>query len=158
MKDLGALKMARKARGQSQIALAERSGIQQGNISKYEAGTMPLGIAAAKKLAKALDTDPALLIIHSQKAMMESAMRRNDPAGALLAATSIVKASEELPLQEDDEKALNHLIASVLAFAEKMGTTGASPFYMPYEHDYASPDVRGATGVRAERMIRRTWI
>jgi transcriptional regulator with XRE-family HTH domain len=85
MKDLGALKTARKARGQSQIELAERSGIRQGNISKYEAGTMPLGFAAAKKLAKALDTDPALLIIHNQKAMMESAMKRNDPAGALLA-------------------------------------------------------------------------
>jgi transcriptional regulator with XRE-family HTH domain len=85
MKDLGALKTARKARGQRQIELAERSGIRQGNISKYEAGTMPLGFAAAKKLAKALDTDPALLIIHNQKAMMESAMKRNDPAGALLA-------------------------------------------------------------------------
>src|SRR5215204_4991599 len=154
MKDLGALKTARKARGQSQSELAERSGIRQGNISKYEAGTIPLGIAAAKKLAKALDTDPALLIIHNQKAMMESAMKRNDPAGALLAAKSIVKASEELQLQEDDEKALNHLVASVLAFAEKRGTTGASPFYVPHEHDHVSPDGRSATGIRVERMSR----
>jgi transcriptional regulator with XRE-family HTH domain len=74
-RDRGPLEAARKSKGWSQSELTERSGVQQGNISVYERGNIPLGIAAAKKLGKALDADPALLMIYSQKARLDTARR-----------------------------------------------------------------------------------
>ena len=44
---------------------------------------------------------------------MDAVMQRNDPADALIAAKSIVKASEGLPLTEKNNEALNHVVASV---------------------------------------------
>ena len=48
VKDVGPLAAARKGKGWSQSELADRSGVQQGNISGYEVGTKTLGIAAAR--------------------------------------------------------------------------------------------------------------
>ena len=121
VKDVGPLAAARKGKGWSQSELADRSGVQQGNISGYEAGTKTLGTAAAKKLGKALGANPVLLVIHSQKARLDKAKKRGDAAEAILAVKSIVEASEELPLQEDDERALDHLVDSVVAFANGVG-------------------------------------
>jgi hypothetical protein len=47
-----------------------------------------------------LTANPALLIIHNQKALMEAALKRNDPTDVLIAAKSIVKASEGVPDEE----------------------------------------------------------
>jgi len=52
--DLGPLETARKARGWTQSELAERSGVQQGNISAYERSNIPLGVAPPSGLLKPL--------------------------------------------------------------------------------------------------------
>jgi transcriptional regulator with XRE-family HTH domain len=90
----GPLEAARESKGWSQSELSARSGVQQGNISAYERGSIPLGMAAAKKLGNALDADPTLLVIHSQIARLETAMRNKDVAAALLALKSIVETIE----------------------------------------------------------------
>ena len=120
--DLGPLETARKARGWTQSELAERSGVLQGNISEYELGTKTLGMGAAKRLAKALDGNAALLVIHSRKSQLNATMKRSDPVAAIQACKSIVEASQELPLQEQDEKALSVLVGQVLDFAGKVET------------------------------------
>jgi hypothetical protein len=53
---------------------------------------------------------------------MEAAMKRDDPVAAIQAYKPIVEASQELPLQQDDEQALNALVGQVVDFAEKFGS------------------------------------
>lgn len=55
------LRGARFREGMSQKELAKRSGISQENISRMENGRRPVGDKVAKKLAKVLHIDPALL-------------------------------------------------------------------------------------------------
>ena len=57
-----ALRGARYRERLSQKELAKRSGISQENISRMENGHRPVGDKVAKKLAKVLHIDPALLI------------------------------------------------------------------------------------------------
>jgi ribosome-binding protein aMBF1 (putative translation factor) len=57
-----ALRGARYREGLSQKELARRSGVSQENISRMENGHRPVGDKVAKKLAKVLRIDPALLI------------------------------------------------------------------------------------------------
>ena len=57
-----ALRGARYREGMSQKELAQRSGVSQENISRMENGRRPIGDKVAKKLAKVLHIDPALLI------------------------------------------------------------------------------------------------
>jgi DNA-binding XRE family transcriptional regulator len=55
------LRGMRYREGLSQKTLAKLSGVSQENISKMENGQRHIGKDVAKKLAKALNTDPALL-------------------------------------------------------------------------------------------------
>ena len=150
--DLGPLETARKARGWTQSELAERSGVQQGNISAYERSNIPLGVAAAKRLAKALDANPALLVIHSQQARVEAAMRRGDAIGALNAAKAVVRAPEELPLEDEDEKALSRMVAQVVDFAGSVGTEEDKASY-GYDPDEGRDPV---TGVKVAGKARNS--
>lgn len=58
------LRGLRYREGLSQKALAKLSGISQENISRMENGQRPIGKDVAKKLAKALNTDPDLLLLY----------------------------------------------------------------------------------------------
>jgi DNA-binding XRE family transcriptional regulator len=46
----------------TQVELAERTGIQRRHISEMENGKRPIGKATARKLAKALNIDPRILL------------------------------------------------------------------------------------------------
>lgn len=57
-----ALRGARFREGLTQKDLAKRSGVSQENISKMENGKRGIGEKVARRLAKALDIDPSLLL------------------------------------------------------------------------------------------------
>ena len=57
------LKELRKARGWSQVELAERAGIRQGTISAIEKGeTKGIDFATLEALADVFEVDPAVLL------------------------------------------------------------------------------------------------
>ena len=56
------LKAYRLREDMTQVELARRCGIPQANISAMEAGSRPIGIQTAKKLAKALGCDYRQLV------------------------------------------------------------------------------------------------
>lgn len=58
------LRGARYREGLSQKELGKRTGVSQENISKMENSQRPIGKDVAKKLAKALNIDPDLLLQH----------------------------------------------------------------------------------------------
>jgi transcriptional regulator with XRE-family HTH domain len=61
------VKELRQAKGWRQVDLAERSGIDQGNISKIEQGqTRGVDFATLEKLADALGVDAGFLIVHER--------------------------------------------------------------------------------------------
>ncbi len=63
MGNLGSnLKAARKKRGWTQEELAERSGVQAGEISRMEAGKRDPQISTLEKLAAALEVRPGQLL------------------------------------------------------------------------------------------------
>lgn len=73
----GKLRAARQARGLSQRALSQMSGVPQGHISKIEKGAVDLRLSSLIELARVLDLELTLV-----------------PRKALPAVQSIVRASE----------------------------------------------------------------
>lgn len=55
------IKLARAASGQSQRALAQRTGLTQSHISKIESAALEPGLSSFIDLARALDLEPMLI-------------------------------------------------------------------------------------------------
>lgn len=58
---IDALKVARKAKGMNQLALAEKVGIPQSHISRIETGNVNIKLASFVEIARALDLEVMLV-------------------------------------------------------------------------------------------------
>ena len=75
-----ALRQARQARGLSQRALSQRSGVPQGHISNIERGTVDLRLSSLIAIARVLDLELALVPRRSLPAV-QSIVRGPQPLG-----------------------------------------------------------------------------
>lgn len=95
------LKQAREAKGISQRALADLSGVPQSHISKIESGGVDLRISSLVEIARALDMELKLV-----------------PQKGLSAVNSIIRSNQSQPLRQT--KPMSKAMAKLLRAADKL--------------------------------------
>lgn len=98
------IKTARKAKGLTQVELAQKVGVTQGNLSAWETGRWEPEMDALKKLCEVLECSADFLLGQEQLA-------KN--AAASIISIFLAKEMEEMQLPEED-------IAKILEFARYM--------------------------------------
>ena len=99
------IKTARKAKGLTQVELAQKVGVTQGNLSAWETGRWEPEMDALKKLCEVLECSADFLL--GQEALAKNAGSVNNIYFHL------AKEMEEMQLPEED-------IAKILEFARYM--------------------------------------
>jgi len=115
------LKTARTAKGFSQRALAERSGVPQSHISRIESGTVDLQTSSLVQLARALDLEVSLVprqIVPAVEALgRESAANGRSTLGPVLDAymNNLALQTERAERRPDGRKTLHALRREIVA-------------------------------------------
>jgi transcriptional regulator with XRE-family HTH domain len=125
LEDIEGLKDARTRKKLSQVALSFKSQVPQGDISKFESGTLSMSRDAAEKMANVLGTNAVTLQFENRARHLVKARDEGDAQGVFNAAKSAVKLLDGLEMDAEDEKALDALVQAALDFAESIGGKGA---------------------------------
>lgn len=112
------IRRARKSRRLSQHQLARLAGLEQGNLSKMEAGKVNVSEAAAKRLSDVLGVSSFAIKVGNRAQAVQESMSRGDAAGVLAATRSIVLMAKDLPEDPKLDAMVNRLVEQACKFAQ----------------------------------------
>ncbi len=128
LKDVRDLRMARKEAGYSLATLALKTGIDKGDLSRFESGVRALPKHHAETLAGVLkSTNSETLLFGNRAAIVEKAIAENDPGGVMVGAESAMNLAEGKDLNDEGEEALAELMESAERFMKALAKKSHEP-------------------------------